>query len=264
VADAPPEHRPPPRREGALPDDVAEHMGRLGHEGCTDFRMASLRDLVLARLRAGSVLDYGCGTGHVAVAAAAAGRRVTAVDVAPEMREAARGAAERAGIELEVRAPDELGDERFDNVLCLDVVEHIEDEVPLLAELRDRLTDQGRLILTVPAHPSLYGTHDSFQGHYRRYTRGVLRQRLERAGLEVERMRHWAMLGAAARWFWLRVLRRDLELAGLRYGHGRRTRLQAAANWALRTWLSVVENRVPFPFGLTLLALARRAPTPPR
>jgi SAM-dependent methyltransferase len=245
--------------EHDLPESVAEHMARLGYEGGLDFRLASLRKLVLRWIQPGSALDFGCGAGHVAVAAALAGHRVVATDLDEQMRAIAAAVAERAGADVAVRPPDQIGAEQFDNVICLDVIEHVEDEGPLLVQLRQQLVPSGRLVLTVPAHPSLFSKHDSFQGHYRRYARPMLRERLEAAGFVVDRLRHWAMLGAVARWFWLRVLRRDLELAGLRYGHRRRSVAQRAANWALRTWLTGVENRVPFGVGLTLLAIARPA-----
>jgi SAM-dependent methyltransferase len=63
----------------------------------------------------------------------------------------------------------------FDFVIMLDVLEHIEDDSAFLQhEVVPRLKPEGHLIISVPAHPSLFTSHDTFLGHYRRYTRSQL------------------------------------------------------------------------------------------
>jgi SAM-dependent methyltransferase len=63
----------------------------------------------------------------------------------------------------------------FDIVIMLDVLEHIEnDSVFLQQEVVPRLKPGGNLVISVPAHPSLFTSHDYFLGHYRRYTRSQL------------------------------------------------------------------------------------------
>lgn len=68
----------------------------------------------------------------------------------------------------------------FDIVIMLDVLEHIEhDSAFLQHEVMPRLKPESHLVISVPAHPSLFTSHDKFLGHYRRYTR---RQLLDVAG----------------------------------------------------------------------------------
>jgi trans-aconitate methyltransferase len=72
-------------------------------------------------------------------------------------------------------------------ILLMDVIEHIEDDDAFLVALRARpLVDSGtHLLVTVPAYQSLFGAHDVFLRHYRRYSNRQLRNRLEHAGLRV-------------------------------------------------------------------------------
>lgn len=80
--------------------------------------------------------------------------------------------------------------EPFDIVLALDVVEHVEDDAGFVHELADHLEPGGRLIVTVPAHQSLFGPHDVALGHFRRYSRAGLETLLAEAGLEVRASGH--------------------------------------------------------------------------
>ena len=63
----------------------------------------------------------------------------------------------------------------FDIVIMLDVLEHIEDDLTFLQQdVVPRLRPESHVVMSVPAHPSLFTTHDTFLGHYRRYTRRQL------------------------------------------------------------------------------------------
>lgn len=75
---------------------------------------------------------------------------------------------------------------RLDTVVCLNVLEHIEDHEGALRSIRTLLMPGGRLILLVPNDPRAYGTVDKEIGHYRRYTPETLRKVTTEAGYEVE------------------------------------------------------------------------------
>ena len=69
----------------------------------------------------------------------------------------------------------ELLGHRYDLVLLLDVLEHVREDGEFLDEIADRyLSNAGHLIVTVPAFPLLYSSHDEFLAHFRRYTRKEL------------------------------------------------------------------------------------------
>jgi SAM-dependent methyltransferase len=72
----------------------------------------------------------------------------------------------------------------------LDVIEHLDDPAPALAEARRLLAPGGKLVVTVPAHRFLWSSADVALGHARRYTRRTLREEVEAAGFEVERLTH--------------------------------------------------------------------------
>lgn len=76
-----------------------------------------------------------------------------------------------------------------DVILLLDVIEHVEDDVAFLTSLRrSPLVGPGtRLVVTVPAHQRLFGPHDTFLHHFRRYDPPVLTERLEAGGFRVQR-----------------------------------------------------------------------------
>jgi SAM-dependent methyltransferase len=65
--------------------------------------------------------------------------------------------------------------DKFDSILYIDVIEHIEDEKSELVRALDYLRPGGKLIIVVPAHQSLYSPFDKAIGHYRRYSRETLK-----------------------------------------------------------------------------------------
>jgi 2-polyprenyl-3-methyl-5-hydroxy-6-metoxy-1,4-benzoquinol methylase len=85
----------------------------------------------------------------------------------------------------------------YDLILLLDVLEHIEDPAPVLKRALDLLAPAGKVIITVPAFPSLWTTHDDLNHHFMRYTRHSFRDLAARAGMRIERERYlfqWTFL----------------------------------------------------------------------
>lgn len=80
--------------------------------------------------------------------------------------------------------PDRIGfdGEQFDLIAMLDVLEHVEDDFGALLALRQRLGADGSIIITVPALPWLWSSHDAIHHHKRRYTRTGMDRLLRRAG----------------------------------------------------------------------------------
>ncbi len=78
-----------------------------------------------------------------------------------------------------------------DTIVCLNVLEHLEDDAAVLAGLRDLLPPGGRLVLQVPNYPALFGSLDETYGHFRRYDRAGLSARLTQAGLRMVALRNF-------------------------------------------------------------------------
>jgi SAM-dependent methyltransferase len=82
----------------------------------------------------------------------------------------------------------------FDLAVSLDVIEHLEDDLAALREMRRTVTPGGSLLVTVPAYPWLWSGHDEINHHHRRYTRRSLEQVAERAGWEQVRTTYFNSL----------------------------------------------------------------------
>lgn len=76
---------------------------------------------------------------------------------------------------------------RFDGILMLDVIEHVEDDVSFVRQLvEESLVEGGWALISVPAYQGLFTVHDRALRHYRRYSPRQCRQILREAGLVVE------------------------------------------------------------------------------
>lgn len=104
----------------------------------------------------------------------------------------------------------DLGDERFDTIICLNVLEHVHDDVRAIQSVSRALAPGGRLVLLVPALRALYGTLDEALGHARRYGPAEVRGKLGEAGLRTTQQEYFNLAGVPGWWFVGRVLRRRL------------------------------------------------------
>jgi glycosyltransferase involved in cell wall biosynthesis len=96
----------------------------------------------------------------------------------------------------------------LDTVVCLNVVEHIQNDAAALRNVWDVLEPGGRAIILVPCGPKLYGSLDEVLGHFRRYTRQQLVEVAERSGFRVENVLEFNRPGVLAWWLNGRILRR--------------------------------------------------------
>jgi SAM-dependent methyltransferase len=97
-------------------------------------------------------------------------------------------------------------DRKFDSVVLINVLEHIDDDADALADLREVLKPGGRLCVFVPAFEGLYSEFDRRIGHRRRYRRARLVTAFDRAGLGVIEARYVNTVGALAWWLFSRQL----------------------------------------------------------
>jgi SAM-dependent methyltransferase len=210
-----------------------------------------------ARVRAGgTVLNVGCGSGVLnGLVATAAGPavQVLACDPDPRAVRLARASAP-AGCAVACAGIADLGELgwRGDVVLACDVLEHVADDRAAMRALAAATRPRGRLLLSVPALPQLYGFHDERLGHFRRYTRASLRAVAE-GSFRVRRMRYFgASLVGVALWY-SRLRRAPYPIADHGGSRGARTLVRRARDGALVATLAL-EAAVPIGVGTTLLA----------
>jgi SAM-dependent methyltransferase len=112
----------------------------------------------------------------------------------------------------------DLAGRGFDTIVCLNVLEHVEDDLGSLRAMRTLLAPRGRLVLLVPALRTLYGTLDQALGHYRRYGPRELREKFAAAGFLMRHLEYFNLAGIPGWWLTGRVLRRRLlPAASLRW-----------------------------------------------
>ena len=241
-------------RERDVPLTAAELREGLNHlaeaDGYADYLVDEIEPWI-----AGNIHEIGAGVGTIATRLAARGHDIVASEFDEEQistLEAALAPYPNA----KVVAGDlfELTKTEFAHTVILaNVLEHIEDDIEALRHIRDSLQPNGTVILLVPAHESLYSNFDRAIGHFRRYRRDDLVNRVAAAGLSVEKATYINAPGAVLWWGWARLLRQNPTAPG-------------PSKLFDRVVLPVVkacDRRFDAPFGQSLMVVARAAgPTP--
>ena len=129
------------------------------------------------------LLDIGCGTGGMSLVLSRYGKAV-GLDRSLESFQMSQ---DRPYTHRVVGSAEVLpfADESFDVVCALDVLEHLDDDVAGVREIRRVLKPGCTAVIFVPAFQLLWGHTDEFSHHRRRYTTATLRKTLEAAGLRV-------------------------------------------------------------------------------
>jgi SAM-dependent methyltransferase len=205
---------------------------------------------------AGLVVDVGAGTGGLLERLAVAGRPAVGAELDPLALSLARQGISSAPLVRAVAEGVPIASGAADAVTCLDVVEHLDDDVAGLRELARVAGPGGLVVVMVPAHRWAWSEHDVRLGHRRRYERPDLCAAATEAGLDVLRCTHvhsWLVPPAllVRRTPVRRLLRGSAEEASM--GH-------PLVNRALRA-LTVLERLVvarrDLPLGLSILLVAR-------
>jgi Methylase involved in ubiquinone/menaquinone biosynthesis len=199
------------------------------------------------------ILDVGCGTGANLLMLSNYGD-AEGVDVSEDALAFCR---ERGLDKVRLGAAEELPyeDGAFDLVTAFDVVEHIDDDLAGLREMRRVLRPGGRVLLFVPTFMFLWGLQDDVSNHRRRYRLPELQRVLEQAGFEIERTTYANIT------FFIPILlmRQLMRLTGVKADSENNINVSAlngvlgsvfgAESWFLK--------RMNLPFGVSGLCVAR-------
>jgi SAM-dependent methyltransferase len=159
------------------------------------------------------VLEIGAGIGNV-TRVLLPGRRYIATDINPRYLDVLAGQGHGRpsfGVQYcDVTDPASFPavDGGFDTVVCLNVLEHVEDDLRALGNIRRALAPGGRAIVLVPQGRWNFGTLDAAVDHRRRYTKRRLRSLAAAAGFEIEDQLSFNRAGTAAWFLNGRLLRR--------------------------------------------------------
>ena len=133
------------------------------------------------------VMDAGCGIGNFCDLISDNVDFILAVDLSPSNLKILK---QRFADNLKVKISqldldndiEVIKKDKIDTIVCLDVLEHIENDIDMLKNFRKIIEPNGKLLVKVPACPWLYGNIDKASGHFRRYSRKMLLNNLRDAG----------------------------------------------------------------------------------
>lgn len=238
---------PPP---GHLPNATAatEDFEFEALQEAANYRL-SIREAFAPYLR-GQVIEIGAGIGQMTAEFLQLPGVTRILSVEPEPGFCDRFRANQPGQELlEGVISDVHPPTGWNAIVSINVLEHIGDDEEELRQYHAKLAaERGFVCLLVPARPEIYAPIDGDFGHFRRYTKPLLTERLERAGFINPRVEYFNLAGYFA-WFWAFKLRRA------RHFQRKQVRLFDQRIFPATQWL---ERKLPhLPFGQSLIAIGQ-------
>ena len=218
------------------------------------------RDIVLETISPRNkqkIVDFGCGTGIMLESLYKFGdptgldNSITALDFCRK-----RVGARLVRANLQEPLPLEA---EYDIGVALDVLEHLEDDLLALQNMKSVLKHGGELILTVPAFMSLWSAHDLNCAHKRRYSRKRLESLIEKAGFEIDYLSYYN--------YWLfpliALLRCVFKLLGTNKNSDMENKVYGKSIDHLlfnifKSEIFFIRRNIRMPFGVSLIAILRR------
>ncbi len=204
------------------------------------------------------VLEIGCGTGYVLKGLAAEGRYdLTGAEVhIAGLRYAMRRLPTARFVQLDARQLPYQSE--FDAIGAFDVIEHIEEDISVLASIYQALRPEGLLLLTVPQHTWLWSAADDQARHKRRYTRPALLAKIRGAKFDVLRCTSFVTV-LLPLLFATRRLRRDSGTHAIGSELELPQMVNAACGAAMRIDEALIRLGFSLPLGGSLLVVAQKA-----
>jgi 2-polyprenyl-3-methyl-5-hydroxy-6-metoxy-1,4-benzoquinol methylase len=200
------------------------------------------------------VLEVGSGIGTMSRPLADAAEMVIGIE--PNVNCAARCEETMRGhsrfslrvCHLEECDRSELLSRQLDTVVCVNVLEHIADDVAALRTFKDVLVTGGRVLIFVPAVQAAYGPLDAELGHHRRYSKPMLANAFADAGLDLPMLRYTNPIGL---------------IGWMVNSHIRKSRTHSLSQVKLfdalvAPWALPIERALTPPIGLSLVAVGRK------
>jgi SAM-dependent methyltransferase len=220
-------------------------------EGAENYKAWILE--LLRPYAAGRILEIGAGRGTFSRELRDLGESLTAVEpsarLIPALQEQVDGLTNVLVVSGVLSEIVYVADGNFDTAVMLKVLEHVEDDRSLLADISARLATGGTVCIWVPAFPALFGEFDRLVGHCRRYRKRDLESLLVTSGFTIIESRYANLPGFFAWWLIVRLLGAKPTAGHLSTIYDR---------WFIPA-IRAVEKRIKPPFGQSLFVVARRA-----
>lgn len=171
----------------------SEYFSELSKLEAENFWFRARNELILWALRiykpnAGTFLEVGCGTGFVlsGIAQAYPEMAISGSEIfLAGLSHAVKRVPSAHFMQMDARQVPFV--DEFDAIGAFDVLEHIEEDESVLAQLHRAMKPDGVLLLTVPQHPRLWSASDEYACHVRRYTRLEIEEKIVASGFELLR-----------------------------------------------------------------------------
>lgn len=186
----------------------------------------------------GEVLEIGSGIGNISAYFVKNNRPVSVSDMRPEYCEFLKK--KFSGVNnfrdvhqidivdpgFDTKHENLMG--KFDSVIALNIVEHVDDDDYAIRNCLKLLKQGGQLVVLVPAFMWLYNRFDRELGHYRRYTRKSLEELFRQNGTVIQSSRYFNFAGVLGWWFSGNILKKKVIPSG-------QMKLYDALVWAFKT-----------------------------
>ena len=224
--------------------DLVKDLELLEKSG--DFWTLGRNNVLLRMIAKGPVFDVGAGSGILTKELAKI-FQTYALDIDERACQMCRKFTQKV-----ICAPfDKLSSSelpKFGTIIMADVIEHVNDDVAMLAKAHELFGVGGELIISVPYGNFLWTENDTARGHVRRYGIRELRTKVERAGFKVKKIFFWNLLAVfptlIAKLFSMRVPHEGISESGF--------------NKLLLSYFENFENKLRLPIGSAIICKAIR------
>ena len=160
----------------------------------------------------GSVLEVGCGVGSFTKRIIDSGsfKSLLSIDISEDSIQYCRSRFKHDAMEFKCMDVTCV-EGKFDTIICMNVLEHIKEDLSALRHMLGLLNPSGTLFLLVPAHQFLFSQYDIENGHYRRYSKSHLQRLVTEAaggsGVRVTQF-YFNIVGALGYFFVYKILKK--------------------------------------------------------
>ena len=132
------------------------------------------------------ILDFGCGSGQFLISLCNEGYK-NLFGIEPNI---SKKVISINNVDISINKKLDKNN-KYDVVLMMDVLEHIEDDLGIILKIVSQLNNGGMLLISVPAYNLLWSEHDTKNMHFRRYNRKTLSYILKQTDLNIKWISNW-------------------------------------------------------------------------